>query len=66
MIAAHTEDGIPVIQLKLERLDAYHLGYLIYFFMKSCAMSAYLLEVYPFDQPGVEAYKSKTRVTTNG
>ena len=60
VIAAHTEGGIPVIQLELERLDAYHLGYLIYFFMKSCAMSAYLLEVNPFDQPGVEAYKSKT------
>lgn len=61
VIAAHTEGGIPVIQLELERLDAYHIGYLIYFFMKSCAMSAYLLEVNPFDQPGVEAYKSKTR-----
>lgn len=59
VIAAHTEGGIPVIQLELERLDAFHLGYLIYFFMKSCAMSAYLLEVNPFDQPGVEAYKSK-------
>ncbi|MER2152812.1 MAG: glucose-6-phosphate isomerase [Solibacillus sp.] len=61
VIAAHTDGGIPVIQLELERLDAYHIGYLIYFFMKSCAMSAYLLEVNPFDQPGVEAYKSKTR-----
>lgn len=60
VIAAHTDVGIPVIQLELERLDAYHLGFLIYFFMKSCAMSAYLLEVNPFDQPGVEAYKSKT------
>ncbi|MGA4516229.1 glucose-6-phosphate isomerase [Solibacillus silvestris] len=60
VIAAHAEGGIPIIQLELERLDAYHLGYLIYFFMKSCAMSAYLLEVNPFNQPGVEAYKSKT------
>lgn len=56
---AHAEGGVPVIQLELERLDAYHLGYLIYFFMKACAMSALLLEVNPFDQPGVEAYKRK-------
>ena len=56
---AHAAGGVPVIQLELERLDAYHLGYLIYFFMKSCAMSAYLLQVNPFNQPGVEAYKNK-------
>ncbi|RHW39568.1 glucose-6-phosphate isomerase [Lysinibacillus yapensis] len=56
---AHAEGGVPVIQLELERLDAYHLGYLIYFFMKACAISAYLLDVNPFDQPGVEAYKNK-------
>lgn len=56
---AHAEGGVPVIQLELEKLDAYHLGYLIYFFMKACAMSAFLLNVNPFDQPGVEAYKMK-------
>lgn len=56
---AHAEGGVPVIQLELPKLDAYHLGYLIYFFMKACAMSASLLEVNPFDQPGVEAYKKK-------
>ncbi|WP_368652890.1 glucose-6-phosphate isomerase [Ornithinibacillus sp. 4-3] len=56
---AHAEGEVPVIQLELPKLDAYHLGYLIYFFMKACAMSACLLEVDPFDQPGVEAYKRK-------
>ena len=56
---AHAEGGVPVIQLELEKLDEYHLGYLIYFFMKACAMGALLLEVDPFDQPGVEAYKKK-------
>ncbi|MBM7609080.1 glucose-6-phosphate isomerase [Lysinibacillus composti] len=56
---AHADGGVPVIQLELPKLDAYHLGYLIYFFMKACAMSACLLEVNPFDQPGVEAYKRK-------
>lgn len=56
---AHAEGEVPVIQLELPKLDAYHLGYLIYFFMKACAMSACLLEVDPFNQPGVEAYKRK-------
>ncbi|OCS87056.1 glucose-6-phosphate isomerase [Caryophanon latum] len=56
---AHAEGGVPVIQLELPKLDAFHLGYLIYFFMKACAISAYLLDVNPFDQPGVEAYKKK-------
>ena len=56
-VMAHIAGGVPVIQLELERLDAYHMGYLLYFFMKACAMSAYLLQVNPFNQPGVEAYK---------
>ncbi|MBK3495592.1 glucose-6-phosphate isomerase [Viridibacillus sp. YIM B01967] len=54
---AHANGAIPVIELNIEKLDAYHLGYLFYFFMKACAMSAYLLNVNPFDQPGVEEYK---------
>ena len=58
-VLAHAEGGVPVIQLELPKLDAFHLGYLIYFFMKACGMSALLLDVNPFDQPGVEAYKKK-------
>ena len=60
VIAAHKEANIPVLQLQLERLDAYHIGYLFYFFMKACAISACLLNVNPFNQPGVENYKTKT------
>lgn len=60
VVAAHAEAGVPILQLQLNKLDAYHIGYLVYFFMKACAMSAYLLNVNPFDQPGVEAYKKKT------
>lgn len=56
---AHVEGGVPVISIEVERLDEYNLGYLMYFFMKACAMSAYLQGVNPFDQPGVEAYKQK-------
>ncbi|GLC87870.1 glucose-6-phosphate isomerase [Lysinibacillus piscis] len=58
-ILAHAEGEVPVIQLALPTLDTYHLGYLLYFFMKACGMSASLLEVNPFNQPGVEAYKKK-------
>lgn len=54
---AHVEGGVPVITLDVEKIDAHHVGYLLYFFMKSCAMSAYLSGVNPFDQPGVELYK---------
>ncbi|MEG0259980.1 MAG: glucose-6-phosphate isomerase [Lysinibacillus sp.] len=63
---AHSEGNVPVIQLELPKLDAYHIGFLIYFFMKSCVMSAYLLGVNPFDQPGVETYKLKMRELLQG
>ncbi|WP_332650930.1 glucose-6-phosphate isomerase [Lysinibacillus sp. 54212] len=56
---AHEEGGVPVLKLELPKLDAYHVGYLMMFFMKACVMSAALLGVNPFDQPGVEAYKKK-------
>lgn len=55
---AHVTDGkVDNIILELPKLDAYELGYLFYFFMKTCAMSAYLLDINPFNQPGVEVYK---------
>lgn len=56
---AHEEGGVPVLQIELQKLDEYHIGYLMMFFMHACVMSASLLEVNPFDQPGVEAYKKK-------
>ena len=57
-LEAHTKTGnVPNIILEVDKLDAYMMGYLFYFFMKTCAMSAYLLDVNPFNQPGVEVYK---------
>ncbi|MDO5733727.1 MAG: glucose-6-phosphate isomerase [Eubacteriales bacterium] len=56
-LMAHREGAVPVLEISLKRLDEEHLGYLIYFFELACAMSARLLGVNPFDQPGVEAYK---------
>ena len=49
--------GVPNVVLEMEKLDEKGLGFLFYFFMKTCAMSAYLLRVNPFNQPGVEIYK---------
>lgn len=54
---AHIDGGVPNIVITIDKLDAYHFGYLVYFFEIACAMSAYLLDVNPFNQPGVEAYK---------
>lgn len=57
-LAAHVDDGkVPNIVITLDQMDAYHLGFLFYFFMRACAMSAYLLDINPFNQPGVEIYK---------
>ena len=57
--AAHADGGCPNMGIYLPKLDEYHLGVLIYFFEYACAISGYLNEVNPFDQPGVEVYKRK-------
>jgi len=54
---AHMDGGTPNIIIELDAADAYHFGYLVYFFEKACGLSGYMLGVNPFDQPGVEAYK---------
>ena len=57
-LKAHTEEGgVPCNVLTVDELDAKTLGHLFYFFMRACAMSAYLLDINPFNQPGVEIYK---------
>ena len=57
-LEAHEKSGqVPNVVLEMDKLDEYALGYVFYFFMKACAMSAYLLKVNPFNQPGVEIYK---------
>ena len=56
-LMAHMDGGTPNILIEIDRADAYHFGYLVYFFEKACGLSGYLLGVNPFDQPGVEAYK---------
>ena len=56
-MAAHCDGGCPVIAIDCGELNEHTLGGLFWFFELSCAISGYLLEVNPFDQPGVEAYK---------
>lgn len=56
-ILAHVDGGVPNIVLNLETLNAYNMGYLLYFFMFGCGVSGYVLGVNPFNQPGVEDYK---------
>ena len=56
-ILAHVDGGVPNLVLNIEKLDAYTMGYLLYFFMFACGVSGYILDVNPFNQPGVEDYK---------
>lgn len=56
-VAAHADGGVPVITMDFGVLDPRKVGELFYFFELCSAVSAYLLGVNPFNQPGVEAYK---------
>lgn len=56
---AHIAGGVPVMEVILPKLDERSLGALIYFFEMSCALSGFCLGVNPFNQPGVEAYKTR-------
>ena len=57
VILAHVDGGVPNVRIEMPALSARTAGYLIYFFEYVCGLSGYLLEVNPFNQPGVEAYK---------
>lgn len=56
-LAAHVEGGVPVVTLDMGELNDMKLGEMFYFFELACGISAYILGVNPFDQPGVEFYK---------
>ena len=56
-LLAHNDGGVPNLLLELSDKSAYSVGYLLYFFELSCAVSGYTLGVNPFNQPGVESYK---------
>ena len=54
---AHNDGNVPIMTITLPELNEYYVGQLIYFFEMACAISGYILDVNPFDQPGVEEYK---------
>jgi len=56
-VAAHVDGGVPVITMDCGMLDEAKVGELFYFLELSCGISAYVLGVNPFNQPGVEDYK---------
>ena len=56
-LLAHVDGGVPNMRVVLPELNEYYLGQLIYFFERACGVSGLLLDVNPFNQPGVEAYK---------
>ncbi len=56
-LIAHVDGGVPNIKIEIPKIDEYHIGAIFYFFEKACGISAYMLDINPFDQPGVEAYK---------
>ena len=57
-IQAHTDGDVPNIVINIDKLDANSMGQLIYFFELACAMSGEILGINPFNQPGVEKYKT--------
>jgi len=56
-ILAHNDGDVPVITLNVPEINEFYIGQMVYFFELACAVSGYILDVNPFDQPGVEAYK---------
>ena len=56
-VAAHADGGVPVITMDCGALDDRKVGELFYFLQLACGVSAYVLGVNPFNQPGVERYK---------
>lgn len=55
---AHIDGGVPNIRVSIPKLNEYYIGQLFYFFEMAVGISGYMLGVNPFNQPGVEAYKS--------
>ena len=56
-VEAHVSGGVPNIQISIEKLNEENIGGLIYFFELATAMSGNILDINPFNQPGVEEYK---------
>ncbi len=56
-LIAHVDGGVPNMRVTIPSISAFTYGYMVYFFEVACGVSAYVLGVNPFNQPGVESYK---------
>lgn len=57
-LEAHEITGnVPNLMITMEDMSAESFGYICYFFFKACAITCYMLDINPFNQPGVEVYK---------
>ena len=56
-LAINLKEMLPQMEVTIEKIDEENLGAIFYFFETACGISAYVLGVNPFNQPGVEAYK---------
>lgn len=56
-VLAHVDGSVPNVILEISQIDAYNIGYLLYFMMFSCGIACYMQHINPFNQPGVESYK---------
>ena len=59
--AHYIDGGNNNVLIEVDQMNEFNLGQLMFFFCKACAMSAYLIDVNPFNQPGVEIYKSRMK-----
>lgn len=56
-LLAHVDGGVPNMVLSIDKIEEETIGYLLYFFMFACGVCCYMLDINPFNQPGVEDYK---------
>lgn len=61
VMAAHRTTNVPMVKIDIPNLTAFTFGQMVYFFETTCALTGYLMGVNPFDQPGVESYKSEMK-----
>lgn len=62
---AHIDGDVPVVDITYKNQNELCLGSLFFFFEFACGISAYMLGVDPFNQPGVEAYKKNIKQLLN-
>ena len=60
-MAAHAKANVPMIRIDVDEINEYSVGQLLYFLMMTAAVTGKMMEIDPFNQPGVEDYKQEIR-----